>query len=289
MSSKVLYYDTTYNRFCDSNGDIAQLPVLFFANLTNWTINFKTNSGEIGGLANDTRFASLSAFSMSVDNDYIHELRGSLNAGYSGAVTSIVIDNIEVAPPETGTIVLQNGASETEEISYTAASSTGTNQYTFTVSETLSYTYLALDSADVKEELMVLVSNSNINSAGKGTGTFVITIDTETRGYLLATLDKSEAVSPVFEFVGLDGSANRGETMQTGIVCKNIINYDGTAEPTDGHYTNAQIDALVTTKQNLDVTFAKTTSTLTAGSGRQIILVTGTSTITLFTAELCNR
>ena len=238
-------YDTTNSRFAEDPGgaQLRKKPRLYYKNLTTWTLSFKTNDGN-GNLSADTRFASLASFNFAVDNDSIHTLRGNLNGALTGAITSVTISNITLTPPATGEIVLLNSAGETETIAYTAVSASGSD-YIFTVSTTLTYSYADNDSADVKEELMVKVDNSDIDSSGKATGVFVITIDSNKRGYLLATLDSASAENPRLEFKGYDGSGNIVETFQAEIECLNLIDDDGVAAPAQAsdYYTKAQSDA----------------------------------------------
>ena len=237
--------DTTNRRWVDSDGfELRVSPILFYKHLTEWTLNFKTNDGQ-GNLTNDTQFASAAAFSIGIDNDFIHELRGNLTAAKSGAVTEITIDGITVTPPDTGEIILENSAGERETVAYTAWT-LSTGVYTFTVSATLTYTYADNDSADVKEELMVKIENGGIDSTNKATGVFIATIDTDTRGYLLSVLDSASATEPIFEFTAYDGSGNKIQSYQLDIVCRNIIENDAAtppAAPASNYYTKTESDA----------------------------------------------
>jgi len=247
--------DTTNRRWADpADGQpVAQLPVLFYKNLTEWTLQFVTNSGN-GAPVNDTRFASLAAFSASGDNDFIHTLDGLIvETTLSGAITELTISGITVTPPATGEIILENAAGQRETISYTNVVASGAN-YVFTVAVTLTYSYVAGDDGDVKEALMFKIENSAINSTGKATGLFVLEIDTDTRAYLIATLNQSQAVEPYFEFVGYDGLGNKVETFQVPIVCRNIIENDAATPPpapTSSYYTKTESDALLDGKVDL--------------------------------------
>jgi len=145
----------------------------------------KTNDGE-GNLSNED-FSAYTAFTLAVDNDFIHTLRGSLSGSLSGAITEVTITDIDATPLKTGELILENAALERDTIPYTEFVANGGGSYTFTVSVTLTYSYAAGDDADVKEELIVKVENSDIDSTDKATGVFIATIDTDTRGFLLAS------------------------------------------------------------------------------------------------------
>jgi len=112
-----------------------------------------------------TTFLGTDVWECFVDVDFMHEdYSGTADAGYSGAVTSIVV-NFATDPgtiPDTGGLILENDAFERERIAYTAQSGSGTSR-TFTVSATLSYTYLTGDSIGVEDPLMIISDNDEFN------------------------------------------------------------------------------------------------------------------------------
>jgi len=272
-------YDTTNERWIDPNtgGKLESPPVLFFANLSTEQIQFKTFDGT--DYADDTQFASAISFEFSLDNDWIHKLEGALTTGYSGAVTSIQISGITTAPPETGEIILENAAGETETIAYTAVADNGSNIYTFTVSVTLTYVYVLGDDADVKEEVILRIENSDIDSSSKATGLFTLTCDALTRGGMLATKKNPEASDVKCEWKAYNGTPRIIKTLQEDFRFRNLLDYEGIVAPvTPGnYYTKAESDArYIGNYQEVS-----TTSTLTLPNWMNVVYLTGTITVTL--------
>ena len=253
MSNEKWYYDTNNNTFYDGGlgGELFPKPALYFANLATRQLQFSTNVA--GTYANDDRFASAVAFQLAIRNSWVREVRRVLAAGYSGAVTSITITGLDEAPEGTGTLVLVNDDYNADSVSYTGVVNNTGGSYTFTVSKTLDYIYESGDIGGFKTDLMALVENANINSTNKATGLFSFVIDTETRGFQIATRDKSRASSPKIEWQAFDSSGKRIETQQESIQALNIINYVGIAPPVNvlDYYTKTEVDALLVAKVDL--------------------------------------
>ena len=253
MSNEKWYYDTNNNVFYDSGrgGELFPKPALYFANLATRQLQFSTNVA--GTYANDTRFASATAFQLAIRNNWVREVRGVLATAYSGAVVSITITGLSEIPEGTGFLILMNDAYEADSVAYTGVVNNGSGSYTFTVSKTLDYVYESGDIGGFKTDLMALVENSNIVSTNKATGLFSFTIDTETRGFQIATQDKSRASSPRLEWQAFNVSGKRIETQQENIQALNIINYVGFAPPVNifDYYTKTQVDALLVAKADL--------------------------------------
>jgi len=253
MSNEKWYYDTNNNTFYDGGlgGELFPKPALYFANLATRQIQFSTNVSGI--YENDDRFASATTFQLAIRNSWVREVRGVLAAGYSGAVTSITITGLDEVPEGTGTLVLVNDDYNADSVTYTGVVDNTGGSYTFTVSKTLDYVYELGDIGGFKTDLMALVENAYINSSNKATGLFSFIIDTETRGFQIATRDKSRASSPKIEWQAFDGSGNRIETQQESIQAFNIINYVGIAPPVNvlNYYTKTQVDALLVAKADL--------------------------------------
>jgi hypothetical protein len=114
---------------------------------------------------NDYALNAGDTFDCGLDKDFAHVLdQGTAGAGYSGAVTSIVVSGLSTPStlPSTGQITLTNGAGSSESVSYTAFDGTDT----FTVSVTLTYTYLTGDTIKVDDELMAYSDNDEVDIAG---------------------------------------------------------------------------------------------------------------------------
>jgi hypothetical protein len=107
-------------------------------------------------------------FQLAVDSDFVHTCdTGAANAGYSGAVTSIVVKGLTSASiPSTGFIVLTNGAGQSDRVAYTAKSGTVPGNITFTVSATLTYVYLTDNVITVEDELMLFADVDQFDIAG---------------------------------------------------------------------------------------------------------------------------
>jgi len=128
-------------------------------------------------------------FDCGLDDDFEHNLdTGTTSAGYSGAVVSIVVSGLtqQSLIPSTGHIVLINGADESDRVAYTAFDGTDT----FTVSTTLSNTYLLGDEVQVQDDLMAYSDDTQVDIAGdwadidRATGKISIRINCLTDSFL---------------------------------------------------------------------------------------------------------
>jgi hypothetical protein len=101
-------------------------------------------------------------FDCGLDKDFSHVLdTGTAGAGYTGAIVSVAVAGLTKTIPTTGHIVLINGAGESDRIAYTNYAAG-----TFTVSATLTYTYLLGNTVQVEEELMAYSDNDEVDVAG---------------------------------------------------------------------------------------------------------------------------
>ena len=115
-----------------------------------------------------TTFLGTDVWECFVDVDFIHEdYEGTADAGYSGAVTSIAVTfaSDPGTLDDTGGLIFENDDFDRERVAYTAVSGSGVNR-TFTVSATLTYTYLTGDSIGVEDPLMIVSDNDEFNQAG---------------------------------------------------------------------------------------------------------------------------
>lgn len=139
-----------------------EIPRLVFSEKVIVGMSLVDNAG-----AAVTTFLESDTWEAFADVDFIHsEYEGTANAGYSGAVTSIVV-NFATDPgtlDDTGGLIFVNDAFERERVPYSAQTGTGTTR-TFTVASTLDYVYLAGDFIGVEDPLMVLSDDDEFNIA----------------------------------------------------------------------------------------------------------------------------
>ena len=173
-----------------------------------------------------------------------------MNAGVSGAITSVAIKSLPSDPPATGNVQLINGANESETFAYTSWTESG-GVYTFTVSTTLSYTYLTDDTAKSTEAL--LIKTTTIDETDKDTGVFVVQLDADTRSFQSAVEGSSEILGCLFEHKVLDGSADLIFVSVFKFICLNIVDDDGALPPeiNGNYYTKTETNALLAGKMEL--------------------------------------
>jgi hypothetical protein len=134
-------------------------PKFVYADTMILAVHFVDNAGSDYVLnAGDT-------FDCGLDDDFEHKIdQGTASAGYSGAVTSIDVTGLTLQSiiPSTGHIVLVNGAGDSDRVAYTAFDGVDT----FTVSATLSNTYLLGDVVRVEDDLMAYSDDTQVDIAG---------------------------------------------------------------------------------------------------------------------------
>ena len=219
-----------------------------------------------------------------IDNDWDHWLDGALTAGFSGAVTSITVDGVATAdePPTTGKLYLTNAAAQSETVDYTAWTYTG-GIYTFTVSKTLTYTYLEDDAVKITEGLIAKTENSGVNLAGDwasgGTaditqGEISVRINGNSTVYEAAVQGLAKiANSPYFEAQVWSSGGKLTNVFTFEWECRNIRDDDGAipAQGSSGYLTIAVGDARYM-KKEID-----TQVTLTDGAGVDTNITLGAS------------
>lgn len=120
---------------------------------------------KTGGTAYNV--AATDTFEGEVDLDFEHiQDTGALAAGYSGSVASMRVDGLTEVPPDVGTLRPVNSAGQGENVTYTSRTINGVGDYTFTVSKTLTYTYLENDLCVVEDPLMISSEASQFNISG---------------------------------------------------------------------------------------------------------------------------
>ncbi len=206
-----------------------------------------------GDLSKYLSFAGLTlASSAVVDRNYNHYDKGLLNAGVSGAVTSIVVKSLEAVPLlKSGTMLLINSAGQQESVAFTNYSVTS-SVYTFTVSATLTYTYLADDSVRVKETPVIKSEDASIDDTDKNTGLFLINLDGKTQPFQELVEGHEEIDNCKFEQQVYETSdvENPIFAIQFPYRCLGLIDDGGSVPPAPAsdHYTKVQDDALLAGK-----------------------------------------
>jgi len=190
------------------------------------------------------------ANSAAINNSSNHYDKGALNAGKSGTVTSIVVKNLEAAPRlKSGTMLLINSAGESESIAFTNYSVTS-SIYTFTVSATLTYTYLTDDMVRVKETPIIKSEDADIDDTDKDTGLFLINLDGYTQTFQELAEGKDSISSCKFEHQIVDDTGKLIFALKFPFLCFGLLDDAGSIPPApdDDYYTKTQVDALLTAK-----------------------------------------
>jgi hypothetical protein len=191
--------------------------------------------------------------SAAVDNNNNHYDIGVLNTGVTGAITSIVVGTLEAAPRlKTGTLLLINGAGEQESVdftNYTVLSSV----YTFTVSDTLTYTYLANDAVRVKETPIIKSEDAAIDDTDKDTGLFLIGLDGYTQVFQQLAEGNDSIASCKFEHQILDVGGDLVFAVKFSFICLGLLDDSGVIPPApdDDYYTKTQVDAIAAGKADI--------------------------------------
>jgi hypothetical protein len=144
--------------------------------------------------------AETDTWEMYADTDYIHTAdSGTLAADYSGAVMQIQVSGLSEEPLPEGFLMLENSAGETDRVQYSAFSETG-GVYTFTVDDTLNYSYLANDDCGIEDQLVLYADNDAFNNSADRsdvdvtTGKICVRYDSTTYGHLYKVLNKNTKI-----------------------------------------------------------------------------------------------
>jgi len=181
-----------------------------------------------------------------INNNWDWFLNSTLNSGLTGAITEIVATYAGTGfVNPIGAISLVNSGGLSETVNYTAYTKVG-NVYTFTVSKTLTYTYLTSDVAKIQE--VPLARATEVDITQKDTGLITVAIDGKSLRYI-SDIEGSASIIPCnFELLIRDTSAEIIYTVSFDFVCLNIQDFTGAIpapqSPT-GYYTAIEIDALL--------------------------------------------
>jgi len=207
--------------------------------------------------------------SSTIDNNWKHYIAGSLGGDLSGAISAIIMEITtgEYINP-TGLIQLKNSSGEVESVDYTAFTLSGTT-YTFTVSATLTYSYLTNDVSKVADT--PLASASSIDSTDQATGRFLITISADSSKFDEEVGSNQTIQDCGFEMQIRDGSAVLKFVSQFEILCFNVREEQGVIPaPADGnYYTKVESDALYLKAASLGNLTENTSNILTITGGTE--------------------
>jgi len=193
--------------------------------------------------------------SVAIDNNWLHYYSGTISAGYSGTVTSIVATGFTglsaSEPTTTGEILLINGAGQSESVAYTVYSLDGSD-YTFTVSATLSYVYLNGDTCRLKDT--PIVKTSTIDTTDKDTGLIVCDLDAYNEVFQVKVQSLEQIQNCVLEMQIVE-AGDLIFVAQTDWLAINLVD-DASALPPpasgSSYYTKTEVDALLLDKMNFE-------------------------------------
>jgi len=181
-----------------------------------------------------------------IDNNWNWFLSSILNSGLTGAITEISVTYTGTGYVNSiGSIIIINTAGESETVDYTAYTVVE-SIYTFTVSKTLTYTYLTSDTAKIQE--VPLARATSVDMTNKDTGLITVAIDGKSLRYF-SEIEGTSAISTCrFELLIRNVSADIIYSIAFDFICLNIQDYTGAipspADPS-GYYTSIEVDALL--------------------------------------------
>lgn len=180
-----------------------------------------------------------------VDNNWTHFYAGTLvDATLSGAITSVEVSGVSSSftPSSTGRITLDNGSDDPETIAYTAVVASGSN-WVFTVSTTLTYSYTAGDTVNVKENCAI--KTTTVDQTDKDTGLFILTLSADNEDYYNKIIGSASIENCLFEHKVTE-AGDMVFASQFSFLCLNIVDDDGAIPPPqDGdYYTASECDSL---------------------------------------------
>jgi hypothetical protein len=146
-------------------------------------------------------------------------------------------------------MLLINSAGESESVAFTNYSVTS-SVYTFTVSATLTYTYLADDVVRVKETPIIKSEDADIDDTDKDTGLFLINLDGYTQAFQELAEGKDSISSCKFEHQIVDDTGKLIFALKFSFLCFGLLDDSGVIPPApdDDYYTKTEVDALLAAK-----------------------------------------
>lgn len=203
--------------------------------------------------------AETDTWEMYADTDYIHTAdSGTLAADYSGAVTQIQVSGLSEEPLPEGFLMLENSAGETDRVQYSAFSETG-GVYTFTVDDTLDYSYLANDDCSIEDQLILYADNDAFNNSADRsdvdvtTGKICVRYDSTTYGHLYKVLNKNTKIHvEIWRYQA--GQTRPEKLLQDDVYASpSVAINEGAPAANNPEYPNtAQVNALLKVKVNND-------------------------------------
>ena len=242
-----VYYNVlTRKIYGDDGGELANnnMPYIKYKERLNLTVQL-ISSATITDKYNPVGVVAAEA---AVDDDWVHYYEGALTAGKSGAVVAITADGFTSPDIYTsGTLYLINAAGEAETVAYTAYT-LADGVYTFTVSDTLTYTYANNDVCRLVAHPLINVLNAAIDKTNAATGLFVVSLYAYTQPYQRAINGKKEISSCNFGLFLQDNAGDDIISVMFSIKCENRLIDEATVPPApdEDYYTKVEVDALLT-------------------------------------------
>lgn len=232
MANQTIYWDHERKAVINSTGQIynAAFPVAYQDKIT-WDFKVRTVSGT--GSLTAVDLSSSTAWRAAVDIDFRYfNIAALLNAAVSaGAVTSIQLKSVtftanSTSVPSAGVFSLSNGVNS-EEVSYSSYSEAG-GVYTFTVDQTLSYSYSEDDDAIVYDTAPCCRAlDADIDSSDSANGNITVSFDADTAPMLNA-ISGEENVLGYWELAGSSVSGDQNFYAQSSANLVNLLDPDAT-------------------------------------------------------------
>ncbi len=266
MRTYDIYCDILKRRYYGSDGsELANdaKPYMFFREKIQFIIhliNSSTITDVYTGLSAETITAAAA-----VDDDWVHYYEGALTVAKSGAVVEIKADGF-TSPSiySTGTLVLINAAGESESLNYSAYS-LALGVYTFTVAETLAYSYAENDVCRLVAHPLVSIANADIDKTSKATGKLTATIDCDTLQYQSAVNGLSEIADCKFNLLIYNASSVPILSVLFAVDCLNTLIDDATTS-TPSSRSLAIKEVMLTSAPAVDTDLSTIDATAGAGS-----------------------
>lgn len=188
---QILYLNTTTGEWFDKFGVPFrdQMPQVSFQGretIRIYTVTATPDAGELGidpsSWEVDTQWSAMGANAqITVDNDYIHKIKGVLSSPVSaGSVTSVSVKLAntvtESQVPVNGTLIFYNAAGQTEKLNYTSRDISG-NVTVFATDGTLANSYASNDSVDVPQAPYCAARMTDNSAPGNGMFEFDLVAD----------------------------------------------------------------------------------------------------------------
>ena len=283
--SKIYYFDiATFKRLNESGSVLQDRIPLFYKDNVEWAVHIVKYDAS-GMTAQDVSDAAswAGALFKTYGDQFI---AGQLTSSISGAVTSITADGFTSAPPAQGFLTLNNASSQSELIYYSAYVDNGGGSYTFTVDDTLSYSYADNDSCEFETAPPALrLYNSDIDSTDAANGIIKPTLDLD-NPLIAALIGSQQSEDAYLELKGYNASGDRMYYILAKVEVYNIG--DPGAEqgdlPASYYYTRNQTDALLAGKADItgddDITITDSSKGVilkdrTTGTGYRLFIDNG--------------